>query len=81
MVPGSAGTAVPIIAHGGERIIPSGGQSGGNGGSGGSGVTINFTGSVSMDSDARVQQLADKIIKVIGRQNELAHYGVGYNFI
>jgi len=30
-----------------------------------------------MDSEARVNELAQKIIRMIGRQNELAHYGIG----
>lgn len=80
VVEGPPGMAVPIIAHGGERVIPSGGESGGGGG-GGNGVVINFSGAVNMDSEQRVQQLADKIIRVIGRQNELSRYGVGFNFI
>ncbi len=80
-VPGGPGEAVPIIAHGGERIVPSGGETGGGtyGGNNG-GVNITFTGAVNMDSDQRVQQLADKVIAVIGRQNELSRYGVGFSF-
>lgn len=82
VVPGNPTQAVPILAHGGERIIPRSGvdvnpvSSGGS--SGGGGTSINFYGPVAMDSEQRVQQLADQIIKKLGRQNELARFGVGF---
>ena len=37
VVPGPIGSPQPIMAHGGERIVPAGGPSGGGGG-----VTINI---------------------------------------
>lgn len=70
------GQPVPIIAHGGERVIPTTGMDV-NGGGGSGGVSITFTGAVNMDSESRVNELANKIIKIIGRQNELARYGLG----
>lgn len=80
IVPGPVGAPVPIVAHGGERITPRGSNTNApfaNGGAGG-GVTINFSGPVSMDSESRVQELADRIIRQLGRQNELSRYGVGF---
>jgi len=75
IIPGPIGAPVPIIAHAGERIVPRTGAD--VGAFGGSNVTINFYGGVQMDSEQRVQQLADKIGKMLGRQNELARYGLG----
>ena len=80
IVPGAVGEPIPIIAHGGERIVPRGsnvespfGDSGNS-----SGVTINISGGVILDSEDRVRQLADRISKILGRENELSRYGVGY---
>lgn len=75
-IPGPIGSPVPILAHAGERVVPRSGVDV-NGGGGG-GVSINFYGNMSLDSDARVQELADKISRILGRQNELAQYGAGY---
>jgi hypothetical protein len=75
IVPGPVGQPVLATVHGGERIVP---RSGVDGGGGGGGATINFYGDLTVDSDERVQQLADQIIKIMGRQNELARYGAGY---
>lgn len=80
IVPGQVGQAVPIMAHGGERIIPRGSNTQAPSGGGG-GVTINMTGPVSMDSPQRVKELASEIIKIMGRQNELSKYGVGFSFV
>jgi len=74
IVPGPIGSPMPVIAHGGERIVP---RSGVEGGGGGGGITINITGSFVIDDDSRIQQLADTISKMLGRQNELYKYGVG----
>jgi len=74
-VPGSYGEAVPAILHGGERVIPRTGVDVNNGG-GGANVTINISGSFNLDSDQRVNELADKIIDILGRQNELAAKGL-----
>lgn len=75
-VPGSYGEAVPAILHGGERVIPRTGTDVNPGGGGGGGVTINISGSFNLDSDVRVQELADKIINILGRQNELYSKGL-----
>ena len=77
-VPGGFGDAVPALLHGGEKVVPRNGVDVNSGSGAGSNVTINFSGDVSMDSPARVQELADKIISILGRQNELAAKGVGY---
>lgn len=78
-VPGSYDEPVPAILHGGERVVPRNGVDvAGQNGGGMGGITINFTGPVDMDSPTRVQELADKIIAILGRQNELAARGVGY---
>ena len=73
------GQPVPAVLHGGERVIPRTGTdvNAGDVGSGG-GVTLNlnFTGPVSMDSKDRVQDLADSVIRILGRQNELAGKGL-----
>jgi tape measure domain-containing protein len=76
-VPGAYSQPVPAILHGGERVISRTGVDVNNGGTGGGGgVTINFNGSVALDSDDRVKELADRIISVLGRQNELAGKGL-----
>jgi hypothetical protein len=78
VIPGAYGQAVPIVAHGGERVIPTSGiDVNGGGTTSGSNINITFTGAVNMDSEARVNDLAQKIIRMIGRQNELARYGLG----
>lgn len=77
-VPGSYNDAVPAILHGGERVIPRNGVDVNQGGGGGGGsVTINISGSFNLDSESRITELADKITKVMGRQNELAQKGIG----
>lgn len=73
IVEGPLGAPVPIIAHGGERVIP---RTGVDVNHGSGGFTVNFYGNVTMDSEDRVKQLADRVIKILGRQNELARYGV-----
>ncbi len=80
IVPGMVGQPVPIIAHGGERIIPRGSNTNAPSGGGG-GVTINMTGPVSLDSPQRVKELADTIIRIMGRQSELAKYGMNVSFV
>lgn len=76
-VSGSFDQAVPAILHGGERVIPRNGVDVNNsGGGGGVNLSLNFSGPVNMDSDSRVQELADKIIDILGRQNELASRGL-----
>ena len=76
-VPGAFHEAVPALLHGGERVIPRTGADVNNrGGGGGQPITIHFSGPVSMDSKDRVQQLADKIVMLLGRQSELAVRGI-----
>lgn len=75
-VPGAGHQAVPAILHGGERIIPRTGTDVNPSGGGGASVTINFTGPVSMDSKDRVDELAKRIINIMGRQNEIAAKGL-----
>jgi tape measure domain-containing protein len=67
------GQAVPAILHGGERVVP---RNGTDVNGGGISVSISFTGPVNMDSTSRVEELADMIGKVLGRQNELATKGL-----
>ncbi len=73
-VPGGSGSAVPAILHGGERVIPRTGVDV-NPGGGGITLSLNFTGPVSMDSGDRVKDLANEVIKILGRQSELAAKG------
>ena len=75
IVPGNIGEAVPIIAHGGERVTPSTGADV-NGDSGG--VTINISGSFNLDSSSRVNELANRISDILGRRMELAQLGAGW---
>lgn len=78
IVPGAIGQPVPIIAHGQERIIPRTGADVNAGNSSPSTVNINFHGNVSLDSSERIDELAQKIGRILGRQNELASYGAGF---
>lgn len=75
-VPGGSGTAVPAILHGGERVIPRTGVDVNPGNGGGINLSLNFTGPVSMDSGDRVKELAQQVISMLGRQNELAAMGL-----
>ncbi len=75
IIPGAQGEPVTIQAHGGERVVPRNGVDV-NPYSASGGFTVNFYGNVNMDSEDRVRQLADRVIKILGRQNELARYGV-----
>lgn len=77
-VPGAFNQAVPAILHGGERVIPRTGVDVNGGGGGGMNLALNFTGPVSMDSSDRVDELANRVIEILGRQNELAGKGVGF---
>jgi len=75
-VPGAFNQAVPAILHGGERIVPRNGVDV-NAGGGGGGITINMNGPVNMDSESRVKELAQTVIDMLGRQNELVAKGIG----
>lgn len=77
-VAGIGTDAMPAFLHPGERVIPRNGTDVNPSMGGGSGgVTINITGSFNLDSPARVDELANKIIRILGRQNELAGKGIG----
>lgn len=79
VIPGAIDEPVPIIAHGGERVIPRTGMDAQGGSSGGTGgISISFNGPVNIDSEERVEKLAQMIEERLGRQNELARYGVGF---
>lgn len=69
------GQAVPAILHGGERVVPRTGVDVNSGGGVGA-VNLNFTGPIRMDSEERVNDLARRIIDLLGRQNELAGKGL-----
>ena len=76
IVPGSAGSAVPIMAHAGERVTPRSGAD--VGGSGASTININISGSFTLDDPARLKELANLISRTLGRQTELAQMGAGW---
>lgn len=76
-VPGSYGQAVPAMLHGGERVVPRNGTDV-NPSTNNSNVTINISGSFNLDSQDRVNQLADRVISILGRQNELAGKGISF---
>ena len=78
IVPGPIGQPMPAIVHGGERITPRGGVDEAAKTTGSGGITINITGSVTMDSEERVQELARLIMRMLSRESELSRYGVGY---
>ena len=78
IVPGPIGQPMPAIVHGGERITPRGGVDESAKSMGGDGITININGSVTMDSEERVRELARLIMRMLGRESELSRYGVGY---
>jgi len=75
IIPGPIGAPVPILAHAGERVVPRSGAD--VGGGTGSTVNINITGQLVVDNETRVNELADRIGRMLGRQNELARYGLG----
>lgn len=71
------GQAVPAVLHGGERVISRNGMDvNGGGGGGGISLSLNFSGPVSMDSKDRVDELANQVVRILGRQYELASKGV-----
>lgn len=63
-VPGAPGTLVPILAQGGERVVPGGqANSNGAGGAGGGGATvINITVNGAVDKMGTARQIADLLI-------------------
>ncbi len=69
LVPGPTYAAVPILAHGGERVVPAMGA-----GAGGSGITLNIYNPV-IDDSSRIDELSRRISYNIGRQEELIRQG------
>ncbi len=55
VVPGPAGTPVPAIVHGGERIIPNGR---------GAGVVVNISGSMFLDDDA-AEKFGERLVRIL----------------
>lgn len=76
IVPGGYNDEVPTILHGGERVIPRNGVDVNGGMNSQPSITINVTGSFNLDSEGRVNQLAQRISDLISRQNEIAKFGL-----
>ena len=76
IVPGGSYDEVPTILHGGERVIPRNGVDVNPSTTAQSTVNININGSFTLDSDGRVDQLAQRIISMLSRQNEIAGKGL-----
>lgn len=77
---GRGGTnEVAGIVHKGEYVVPKNqvDQNTGMPMIGGGGVTINMYGDTHMDSDTRVDQLAQRVISMINAQKEMGNLGVG----
>jgi len=68
IVPGMRNQPVPIIAHGGERVIPAGEVAGGGN------ISINF-GNVSVRNDQDIQEIARQVSSVLGQRNRWAKMG------
>ena len=67
-VPGPIGQPIPIIAHGGERVIPSRDRGGGGN------TTINFYGAT-VREDADLNRIAQKVNAILGQQQRLKRLG------
>jgi hypothetical protein len=76
VVPGDINDAQLTVLHGQERVIPRNGTDVHAGLSSGSSININISGSFNIDSDDRVEQLAQRIISMLSRQNEIAGKGL-----
>ncbi len=78
VVPGAFNQPIPIIAHGGERVIPKTGTDvnplAGGRGQGGGGVTINIEGDV--NSTEMLERIIEAVKGALGRENELANQGL-----
>lgn len=74
IVPGMPNQAVPMMLHGGERVVSSTGADAGLSRT----VTVNFNGNMVVDNPERVRQVAAEVVRLMGRQNELARLGAGY---
>lgn len=71
IIPGPVGAPIPILAHGGERVIP---QSGVNNNAGGP-VNINFYGGQNFNDQQQRNSIMNEIVRMIGRNNELSMLG------
>ncbi len=63
VIPGTSSTAVPIIAHGGETVLPAGVQP----------INININ-NPSVRSDSDIYAIANQVKQVLSRQQVLKHY-------
>ncbi len=75
IIPGPPNQAVPIIAHGGERITSKHGAD--VAGPVSNTATVNVFGNVSVRSEQDLDELATRISSMINRQGELARVGIG----
>jgi len=69
IVPGSVGQPVPILAHGGERVIPAG-KTGGNGGN----ITINFNNPI-VREPADLDRIAQRVGAILGQKTRWMRMG------
>ena len=67
IVPGPINKPVPIMAHGGERIVPSREPAGG-------GVTININNPIVREQQD-IQKIADAVRSALGQRNRFARLG------
>lgn len=67
IVPGPIGKPMPIIAHGGERIVPSRDPSGGA-------ITVNIN-NPSVRSEGDIQAIANQVKEILGQRNRFARLG------
>lgn len=75
VIPGSYNQPVPAVLHGGERVIPRVGTDV-NGGSGGGSGTVNIIIEGDVNSIDTLERIVEAVKSSIGRDNELAQYGV-----
>jgi len=76
-IPGSFNQAVPAVLHGGERVVPRTGVDVNPSQGGGGGSTINLTIEGDVNSMDMVSRIVESVKSAIGRDNDLARYGVG----
>ena len=67
IVPGPVGQPVPIMAHGGERIVPSREPSGGN-------ITVNINNPVVREEND-IQRIVDAVSKSLGQRTRFSKMG------
>ena len=63
IIPGQTSQPVPIIAHGGETVLPSGVAP----------ITVNIN-NPTVRSDNDIEQIANAVKSVLSRQQTLLHY-------